>query len=425
MDALLYFLVATGALIAGYVVSLYSLAVFLDPEEIISMTPPMSGRRRAYVMRLAGDPRALTQIATVFKSFALILNSAMTIFLVRSLSQRVDISPYYPIPVGLVVVWLVHLFFFEYLPRRSSRRAMNTLFPRYLWLVTTVYVVFLPVLAVYRYAMAKVKVEDQPTEDEKEGIVERAIETLADDAGIGETLVEEDEKKMIGGIFLLDQTIVREIMVPRIDITGIEKSMSFREVRELIRADGHSRFPVYEGTIDHIIGILYVKDLFANMPAPGEEFVMGTYVRKPFFVPESKVIGELLREFKMKKLHIAIVVDEYGGVSGLVTLEDVLEEIVGEIQDEHDLEEADFQTLGNGQYLVDAGLLMEDLQDHLGTDYEQGIYDTVGGLIYDLVGSVPREGAAISWYDLEFTVVAVDGQRIKQVRVARRQPSAP
>ncbi|MEW6050097.1 MAG: hemolysin family protein [Candidatus Zixiibacteriota bacterium] len=425
MDALLYFLIATGALITGYVVSLYSLAVYLDPEEIISMIPRMSGRRREYVMRLAGDPRALTQIATVFKSFVLILNSAMTIFFVRSLSQRVDISPYYPIPVGLVIVWLIHLFFFEYLPRRSSRRAMNRLFPRYFWLVTTVYVVFLPVLVVYRYAMARVKAEDQPTEDEKEEIVERAIETLADDAGIGETLVEEDEKKMIGGIFLLDQTVVREIMVPRIDITGIERSMSFREIRELIRADGHSRFPVYEGTIDHITGILYVKDLFTNLPAPGEEFVMSAYMRKPFFVPESKVIGELLREFKMKKLHIAIVVDEYGGVSGLVTLEDVLEEIVGEIQDEHDLEEADFQAVGNGQYLVDAGLLMEDLQDHLGTDYEQGVYDTVGGLIYDLVGSVPREGAAISWHDLEFTVEAIEGQRIKRVRVARRLPSAP
>jgi CBS domain containing-hemolysin-like protein len=419
MDALLYLLIITGTLIAGYVASLYSLAVFLDPEEIVASQSRFGEWRRAFLLRLAADPRALTQIATVFKSFALVLNSALTIFFVRSIGSRLEFGLAYSAPVALLAVWLAQLFFFEYLPRRSSRKAMNRYFPRYLWLVTIIYGLFLPVLAVYRAALARVKVEDQPTEDEKEEIVERAIETLADDAGIGETIVEADEKKMIGGIFQLDQTIVREIMIPRIDITGIEKSMSFRDIQNLIREDGHSRFPVYDGKIDQIVGILYVKDLFVNMPAPGEEFVIGRYVRKPFFVPESKVIGELLREFKMKKLHIAIVVDEYGGVAGLVTLEDVIEEIVGEIQDEHDLEEAEIQALADGRYLVDAGLLMEELQEQLGTDYEQGVYDTVGGLIYDLVGSVPVEGTNLTWHDLEFKIVAVEGQRIKQVQVSR------
>jgi len=215
--------------------------------------------------------------------------------------------------------------------------------------------------------------------------------------------------------------VVREIMVPRIDIIGINAAMPFREMQQLIKEDGHSRFPVYEGTIDRVIGILYVKDLFARMPAPGEPFVMAEYIRKPFFVPESKVIGELLREFKMKKLHIAIVVDEYGGVAGLVTLEDVLEEIVGEIQDEHDIEEADVVSLPDGQYLVDGAVLVEDLQKQLGTDYEQTSYDTVGGLIYDLVGSVPKQGAVVTWHDYELTIDKLEGQRIKRVRVARRQ----
>jgi len=233
-------------------------------------------------------------------------------------------------------------------------------------------------------------------------------------------LVEEDEKKMIGQIFLLDQTVVREIMVPRIDIVGIEHSMSFREIQALIKDDGHSRYPVYEETADRITGILYVKDLFNDLPAPGETFVIGKYVRKPYFVPESKVIGDLLREFKATKLHIAVVIDEYGGVSGLVTLEDILEEIVGEIQDEHDTEEASFTLLPNGDFLVDAGLLIDELQERLDTDYETGDFDTVGGLLYFLAGAVPKAGSILKWHDIEFEIVKVEGQRLKQVRVSQR-----
>jgi magnesium and cobalt transporter len=208
-------------------------------------------------------------------------------------------------------------------------------------------------------------------------------------------------------------------MSPRIDITGIEKSASFTEIQKLLRADGHSRFPVFEGSIDRVIGILYVKDLFNNMPAPGEEFVITNYLRSPFFVPQSKVIGQLLREFRSRQLHIAIVVDEYGGVAGLVTLEDILEEIVGEIQDEHDSETADLSRDSEGGLVVDASVRLEKLQDYLDTDYDHEEFDTVGGLLYDLVGSVPKEGHKVKWHDVEFEVQKVDGQRIRTVKVMR------
>lgn len=418
-------LIIAGMFISAYVISLYSLVVYLDPDELTAVRPNGHDRKRDFIVRLAKDPRAFTQLASVYKSFVLMLNSILTMLLLGSLSNVLGLSRNIVLPIGLLVLWGLYLVVAEYLPRRSARKTDHAFLARYLWLVISAYVLFLPVITLYRKAMMSVRPEGQASEDEKEEIVERAIETLADNAGIGETIVEEDEKKMIGQIFLLDQTVVREIMVPRIDITGIEKSMSFRDIQSLIRGDGHSRFPVYEGTIDRIIGILYVKDLFVNMPLPGEVFVITDYIRKPYFVPESKVIGELLREFKMKKLHIAIVVDEYGGVAGLVTLEDVIEEIVGEIQDEHDLEEAEFVALADGSFLVEAGLLVEDLQDRLGTDYQQGTYDTVGGMIYDLVGSVPHKGAVLTWHDLELTVISLDGQRIKQVRIARKAPITP
>jgi CBS domain containing-hemolysin-like protein len=318
---------------------------------------------------------------------------------------------------ALVVHWLVYMVTVEYLPRRSSRTAIKQGMLRHLWVVMLVWYVFFPVVQAYRKVLMRKSKRADVTEEEKDEIVERAIETLAEQAGIGDTIVEEDEKAMIGQIFRLDQTIVREIMVPRIDIVGIEKSMSFTGIRKLVLEDGHSRYPVYDDTIDRVIGMLYVKDIFGRMPEPGEKFVIRRYLRKPYFVPETKVIGELLAEFKTRRLHIAVVVDEYGGVAGLVTLEDIIEEIFGEIQDEHDWEEADFEKLTDGQYRANASLLVEKLQDYLDTDYEQGDYDTVGGLIYDLVGSVPREGQRIRWHDIEFEIDKVEGQRIISVKV--------
>jgi magnesium and cobalt transporter len=290
---------------------------------------------------------------------------------------------------------------------------------RQLWFIRLIWLFFFPVVRLYRSALKHTAAVDQVSEEEKDEIVERAIETLAEQAGISETIVEEEEKEMIGQIFRLDQTIVREIMIPRIDIVGISRSLSFTEIRKLVLEDGHSRYPVYDKTIDKIVGMLYVKDLFGRMPEPGEKFVISRYLRKPFFIPETKVIRELLNEFKLRRLHIAVVVDEFGGVAGIVTLEDIIVEIFGEIQDEHDWEETPIVRFRDGHLRVDAGVLVEELQEYLDTDYEQGDYDTVGGLIYDIVGSVPSEGQRVKWFDIEFEIDRVEGQRILYVIVRR------
>ncbi|MCM2272745.1 MAG: hemolysin family protein [candidate division Zixibacteria bacterium] len=423
MDIWLYSLFILWSYLSAYVVTLYSLAVYLDPEEVETLLPHISRRRRQFIIKLAGDPRVLMQIATIYKSFALMLLTLMSSLLVKSIATSLDISSVYFYFGGLAMVWVLYIAFVEYMPRQASRRVMDTTrAPRYLWLVTTIYVIFYPVVAAYRAALKRIKAEEATAEEQKEDVVERAIETLADQAGISEVIVEEDEKKMIGQIFLLDQTVVREIMVPRIDMVGIDRTMSFREIQQLIARDGYSRYPVFEETIDRIVGIMYVKDLFNSLPEPGEMFDINKYLRQAYFIPESKVIGDLLREFKATKLHIAVVVDEYGGVSGLVTLEDILEEIVGEIQDEHDVEEAQFIPQSDGRYLVDGAMLVEELQDALGTDYEQGDYDTVGGLLYYLIGGVPKPGLTIAWHDLEFEILKLEGQRIKRVKVWRRIP---
>ena len=416
MVELLAVFVALWLYVSAYLVSLYALAVYLDPDEVRLLIPRTPRRYHRLLTRLAGDPRALVQIATIYRALALVVITVCSVVFVGRVFQQPIAS--YVYPISLIAVWLLFIFFAEYLPRHSLRRSSYPVIPRYLGLIAVLYLLFYPLVAVYQKALARLGPRPRVTEKEKEDIVERAIETLAEQAGIGETIVAEDEKEMIGQIFLLDQTVVREIMSPRIDLVAIDKTSRFADIQDLVRREGYSRYPVYEGSIDRVIGILYVKDLFSNMPGVGEEFVISDYLREPYFVPETKVIGELLREFRDRKLHVAIVVDAYGGVSGLVTLEDILEEIVGEIEDEHDISKVEYRRLPDGQLLVDAGMRVERLAEILDQDLQADEHETIGGLVYHLVGSVPDEGTSVTWKSVRLEVVKVDGQRIKAVKVA-------
>ncbi len=419
MTDLICIVVVVLGYVTAYITSLYSMAVYIDPDDVERLFPNMSLRRRARLEKLAGDPLAFVHVAAIYKSFVLIFMSFSTDRLAVDFAGATKVDPI-PLQVfSLLLLWILYIFFVEYMPRRSVRRAISIRMMRHLWLIWMLYWLLSPIVRSYRKALQRIRANAPVSEEDKEDIVERAIETLAEQAGIGHSLIEEEKKEMIGHIFQLDQTVAREIMVPRMDMVGIEKSMSFRAIRALAARDGHSRYPVFDENIDRILGLMYVKDLFNKLPEPGEVFRVTDHLREAYFVPETKVASELLREFKRKHLHIAIVVDEYGGVSGLVTLEDIIEEIFGDIQDEHDWETDEFTPLNDGSFLVSSGYLVEELQEHLDTDYEQEDYDTVGGLIYDLVGSVPKEGQVIKWHDLEFEVDRVEGQRIISVKVRK------
>jgi len=222
---------------------------------------------------------------------------------------------------------------------------------------------------------------------------------------------------MIGQIFQLDVTEVREVMVPRVNMVGLDKDASLDDIKKLTREYGYSRYPVYDDNPDKVVGILYIKDLFTAMVHEKGDLDLTHFVREPVFVHEKKIISDLLAEFKTKKVHIAIVVDEYGGTSGLVTLEDILEEIVGEIQDEHDYETSSIIKLPDNSIRVDAAVSVEELLAELNLDYETGEFETIGGLIYDLVGSVPADGTTLKWKDIIFEIDKVEGQRIIAVKV--------
>jgi CBS domain containing-hemolysin-like protein len=244
------------------------------------------------------------------------------------------------------------------------------------------------------------------------------------EVGEEEGVLKEDEKEMIYSIFDLGDTLVREVMAPRIDIIGVEADASVTEAINIIIRAGHSRAPVYIDTIDNIIGILYVKDLLSHWLENSEPRSVRGLERKVYYVPESKPVIDLLRELQAKKVHIAIVVDEYGGTAGLVTIEDLLEEIVGEIQDEHDADEFYMQYISDDEYIFSARMDLDDINDTMSIKLPTDESDTLGGLIYDLLGRVPKSGDVISGAsfnapNLRLTVLDVDGRRIKTAKVER------
>jgi len=227
-----------------------------------------------------------------------------------------------------------------------------------------------------------------------------------------------DEQEMINGIFEMRDTIAREVMVPRIDMVCAEATTTVDEAMKVISEGGHSRIPVYNKTVDNIIGILHARDLMDVIARGGVTTPISGMLRDAYFIPESMKVGALLKELRRRKTHIAIVVDEFGGVVGLVTLEDVLEEIVGEIYDEYEEEEKLVQVVSADEVLVDGKIHIEELNEILGTDLKkEEDYDTIAGYLYNLLGKVPAQGDGYEADGLRFVVDRVVGQRLERVRI--------
>jgi putative hemolysin len=278
----------------------------------------------------------------------------------------------------------------------------------------------------YRVAEFLLRVSSASQPERTEGPPDKRMESIKNAVGASEADLEETEKKMIHSIIEFGETTVKEIMVPRIDMVCCRADFSLKQIKDLVKKEGHSRFPLYKENIDSIVGILNVKDLFLEKSKKKAKLDLTKIARKAYFIPESKKIDELLAEMKKNKTHIAIVVDEYGGTAGLVTMEDILEEIVGEIQDEYDLTEEEMVRKIDGEnFRVSAKLSIEDLNEVLGSHLPEKEFETVGGYIYDLVGSVPEQGKVLESNGLKFTVEKVVGQRIETVRVRKLRKEVP
>ena len=239
-------------------------------------------------------------------------------------------------------------------------------------------------------------------------------------------LITRQEGELIESIFEFKDTLVREIMVPRLEMVGVEQSTPLNQIVSLLLDSGHSRLPVFDGDIDHIKGILLGKDLLVFWQTPEETWDLARVLRPTFFIPESKKISDLLRDLVERKTAIAVVIDEYGGTAGLITLEDILEEIVGEIYDEYDSLEPRLAPQEDGSVLVDARLDIEVLLDHFDLPRPEGKFESVGGLLVHELGRIPQVNDQVVIAPLELTVVSADERRAKQVRARTLPPeSAP
>ncbi|MDR0382686.1 MAG: hemolysin family protein [Spirochaetaceae bacterium] len=230
--------------------------------------------------------------------------------------------------------------------------------------------------------------------------------------------LESDQRKMIRGVVEFGETTVKEVMVPRVDALLLPADLPKDELLSRIACSEHSRFPVYRDTIDNIIGIVYVKDIFKKL-IENNGFEITDVLRKPFFVPESKRIDGLLREFQRRRVHIAVVVDEYGGISGIVCMEDILEEIIGDIQDEFDHEREEIIRLSNDSWLCDARFNLEDLSEMIGEELPADDFDTLGGFVFDLFGRIPVRYEKVSFNNLDFVVQEIEGRRISTIKITR------
>jgi putative hemolysin len=388
------------------------------------------GARR--VQRLVADPGrflAVVQLAITFVGFLASAFAAVSLVTVladtlRGAGMAADVAGGTSLLLVTVLLSLFTIVFGELVPKslalaHAERYALLLSAPvdligRLLGPVVSVLAAVTRTIA--RALGADVTREAQITAEELKLIVERGGE---------QGVLEAEEEQMINAVIELGERRVHEVMVPRVDIVGIRAEASFEEAIDLIVGEGHSRVPAYECSIDEVVGILYAKDLLRYLkPDAPPRPTLRALLRPPVLVPESMTIDDLLHELQRRKVHIAIVLDEYGGTAGLVTIEDLLEEIVGEIQDEYDVEEPIVVKLSDDEARVDGRANLDDLRDAFELDLaleDQDEYDTVGGLLYHRVGGVPAPGDRIEVDGLTLTVESTDGRRVDKVLVVRRE----
>ena len=318
--------------------------------------------------------------------------------------------------VGTGILTLLVLIFGEITPKTSGTLYSETMALRFAKPIYMIMQVLTPVIFIVDKLSQGVlrllhvdpnKKQDAITEDELRTIVEVSHE---------EGVIESDEKKMIYNVFDFGDSVAKDIMVPRIDMTFIDVDATFSEVIEVFREVKYTRYPVYEETTDNVIGIINIKDLL--LTENQKKFCIRDYLREPLYTYEFKKTAELMVELRKTQNNIAIVLDEYGATAGLITLEDMLEEIVGEIRDEYDEDEEDLiRRIGPREYVVEAAMKLDDLNDQLGLDLESEDYDSIGGFIIGLLDHLPEEGEEVTHKTLRFVVDKVDRNRIDKIHL--------
>ncbi|KPJ48751.1 MAG: hypothetical protein AMJ38_04600 [Dehalococcoidia bacterium DG_22] len=379
-----------GAIVLLALVTAAEAAVISSNRARLRLLAGKGASRSQILARYLQERHTIYSSLALARNFALIGSTAIVVYIVLNevgLNWAVLTVTFFVALAGLAVI--------QAIPRlvvsRNPQRWVAYL-ARFVGLVRLIFrlpsaVLDLPARAILRWRRLGVEGTEAPDETEE---ILRLLE-MEESAG----LIDEDERRMIRKVMALEDTTAREIMVPRIDIVAVASDSSFEDIAHVIVERGYSRIPVFEDTIDNIVGVVYARavlDYLANSAKPADVKGMA---RPPYFVPESKKVDELLTEMRRNKLSIAIVVDEYGGTAGLVTIEDLIEEIVGEIADEFDVEEEPIHRVSESEAILDARVSIDALQELFGVEVEEGDFDTVGGFVFNHLGKMPSVGEEI------------------------------
>ncbi|MCB0262341.1 MAG: HlyC/CorC family transporter [Calditrichaeota bacterium] len=418
-EIFLYILVFIGLLGLSAFFSGSETAFFALSKSDIEKLKHSTDKAELRVANLLLDSRQLLVTIVVGNTIVNISTASLAAVLTTQIAHQFGFNHNIALFVDIVVVTLVLLITSEIIPKVIAVRNPHTYSRIAGAPLQLLHYMFFPI-TIFLTNLSKFVQNSLGLSADKTRLSEDELKTLVL-LGEEEGRLEADEKEMIHSIFEFGETTVREIMVPRTDMVCVEVNATLDEVLEDIKDNLLSRIPVFEGRIDNVIGILYVKDLLPLLKKNrSDSFNLRTIVREAYFVPEQKMIDDLLRHFQKERIHMALVVDEYGGISGLVTLEDVIEEIVGEIQDEYDEEEPLITPVNDETYIVDGRLNLEELNDelHLNLPTEEGV-ETISGFILNLIGALPQENETIKYNGHEFTVEMIDRNRILKVRIAR------
>lgn len=408
---LLGFLILS-AFFSGSETALFS----LNKLQLKKMQKEESGWRVNSIIKLLNDPQKTLITILTGNMFVNIAASSLATYLAIKLFGNVGIGI-----AGGIMIFMI-LVFGEIVPKSLAISNAETIAKKIARPVEIISSFLFPLILFFKiiinalyYFFGKKRVK------EKKEITEEDLITLIN-VGKDEGVIEEEEKKMIRNIFEFGDTMVKEVMVPRVDMACIPSEAKLNSILRLIKKMGHSRIPVYKETIDNIIGILYTKDLlvvYEQWYKSKEKFDLKKIIRRAYFVPENKKIDDLLDIFQRDKIQIAIAIDEYGGIAGLVTMEDVVEEIVGEIIDEYDKETKLYEIIDNNTVIADGIISIDKINELLNIEIPENDFETLGGFIYDLMGRVPNKNETLEYKNIQITIEQVVKNRIIRVIIKK------
>jgi len=376
---------------------------------------PFVGR---YLLNLIEHPRRLLVSILIGNTIANVSASIVAVSIALDITKTADISQEYILTLQIIILTVVIILFCELTPKIWAARSPLTFariasVPLY-WFTVIIFPVAESLTEIIRMIISKVKIDQTKAAISADEITELA--ELGHEMGT----LQEEEHGIIQSIVSFKSVTVLEVMTPRVDMVAVASDIQINDLIEVIKSSGHSRIPVYRNSLDEIIGIIYAKDVLAYLRNTSG-FDLMKLARKALFAPKTKMINDMMYELQEKKMHIAIVVDEFGGTAGLVTLEDIIEEIIGEIRDEYDKEENPVTKIDENKYLVLGRISLEELNELLNTNIlsGKGDYETLAGLVLNFAGYIPKEGYNFNLENFKFTVKEVSRKRINRILIEK------